>query len=51
MPPPPPESTSTANARSDDDNRTLADVIGKKRKENLGPSLLRRKAIHTYSVE
>ena len=40
MPPPPPEATSSAGGQFDDDNRTLADVIGKKQKENLGPSLL-----------
>ena len=51
MPPPPPEAASSADAQSDDDYQTLAAVIGRMRKENPGPSLLRRKVYHTDSVE
>ena len=46
MPPPPPEV-----AQSDDNNRSLADVIGKMQKENPGPFLLRRKVYRTDSGE
>ena len=38
-------------ADDDDDNQTLADVIGKKRKESPGPSLLWKKVHRTDSVE
>jgi len=51
MPPPPPEATSTADAQSDDHNQTLADVLGKKRKESPGPYLLRKKVYRTDSAE
>ena len=47
MPPPPPK----AAAGSDEDNQTLATVLGRKRKESPGPSLLKRQAIRSDSVE
>ena len=51
LPPPPPEAAASDDAKSDEDNQTLATVLGRKRKESPGPSLLQRKAIRTYSVE
>jgi len=38
-------------ADDDDDNQTLADVIGKKRKESRGPSLPWKKVLRTDIIE